>query len=64
VIRGLQGFRGIGLLSAVTIAAEAGDLRRFPTAPHFMAYTGPYPPARPFHRDQGADPASTKRGGC
>jgi transposase len=28
----LQAFRGIGFLSAVTIVAEAGDLRRFATA--------------------------------
>jgi transposase len=43
LIRALQAFRGIGLLSAVTIVAEAGDLRRFPTAPQFMAYTGAVP---------------------
>lgn len=43
VIAALQAFRGIGLLSAVTIVAEAGDLRRFPTAPQFMAYTGAVP---------------------
>jgi transposase len=43
VIQALQAFRGIGLLSAVTIVAEAGDLRRFPTAPHFMGYTGAVP---------------------
>lgn len=43
LIQALQAFRGIGLLSAVTIVAEAGDLRRFPTAPQFMAYTGAVP---------------------
>jgi transposase len=43
LIRALQAFRGIGFLSAVTIAAEAGDLRRFATAPQFMAYTGVVP---------------------
>jgi transposase len=43
VIRALQAFRGIGFLSAVTIVAEAGDLRRFRTAPQFMAYTGEVP---------------------
>jgi len=43
LIQALQAFRGIGLLSAVTIVAEAGQLRRFPTAPQFMAYTGAVP---------------------
>jgi len=43
VIVALQAFRGIGFVSAVTIVAEAGDLRRFPTAPQFMAYTGAVP---------------------
>ena len=43
LIQALQGLRGIGFISAVTIVAEAGDLRRFPTAPQFMAYTGAVP---------------------
>jgi len=43
LIRGLQAFRGIGFLSAVTLVAEAGDLRRFRTAPQFMAYAGIVP---------------------
>jgi transposase len=43
LITALQAFRGIGFVSAVTIVAEAGDLRRFPTAPQFMAYTGAVP---------------------
>lgn len=43
VIRALQAFRGIGFLSAVTIVAEAGDLRRFRTAPQLMAYAGTVP---------------------
>lgn len=43
LIAALQAFRGIGFLSAVTIVAEAGDLRRFRTAPQFMAYTGAVP---------------------
>jgi len=43
VIRALQAFRGIGFLTAVTIVAEAGDLRRFRTAPQFMAYAGVVP---------------------
>ena len=43
LVAGLQALRGIGLLSAVTIAAEAGDLRRFASARQFMAYTGLVP---------------------
>ena len=43
LIRALQAFRGIGFLSAATIVAESGNLRRFPTAPQFMAYTGAVP---------------------
>ena len=43
LIGALQAFRGIGFLSAVTIVAEAGDLRRFRTAPQFMAYAGAVP---------------------
>ncbi len=43
VIRALQAFRGIGFLSAVTLVAEAGDLRRFATAPQLMAYVGLVP---------------------
>lgn len=43
LLAALQALRGIGFLTAVTIAAEAGDLRRFPTARHFMAYTGLVP---------------------
>ena len=43
IVTALQAIRGIGFLSAVTIAAEAGDLRRFPTARQFMAYVGLVP---------------------
>jgi len=43
LIRALQAFRGIGFLSAVTLVAETGDLRRFRTAPQFMAYAGIVP---------------------
>lgn len=43
VIAALQAFRGIGFLSAVTIVAESGDLRRFPTPRQFMAYAGLVP---------------------
>jgi transposase len=43
LIRALQAFRGIGFLSAVTIVAETGNLRRFRTAPQLMAYAGVVP---------------------
>ena len=43
VIAALQAFHGIGFLSAVTIVAEVGDLRRFATAPQLMAYAGLVP---------------------
>jgi hypothetical protein len=40
LIAALQVLRGIAFLSAVTIAAEVGDFRRFPNAPGFMCFTG------------------------
>ncbi|MBV9132723.1 MAG: IS110 family transposase [Chloroflexi bacterium] len=43
LVDALQAIRGIGFLSAVTIVAEAGELRRFPTAAQFMGYTGAVP---------------------
>ena len=43
LITALQAIRGIGFLSAVTIAAETGDLRRFASARQFMAYVGLVP---------------------
>jgi len=43
LIKALQAFRGIALVSAVTIAAEVGDLRRFATAGQFMSYVGLVP---------------------
>jgi transposase len=43
LVKSLQAFRGISIVSAVTIAAEVGDLRRFATAPQFMAYVGLIP---------------------
>jgi transposase len=39
----LQAVRGIGFLTAVTIVAEAGDLRRFGSPRQFMAYAGLVP---------------------
>lgn len=43
LIAALQCIRGIAFLTAVTIVAEAGDLRRFKEARQFMAYTGLVP---------------------
>ena len=43
LVKALQAFRGIALVSAVTIAAEVGDLRRFATAGQFMSYVGLVP---------------------
>lgn len=39
----LRCFRGIDDLTALTIAAELGDARRFPSAPKLMAFTGLVP---------------------
>ena len=43
VIEGLMALRGISLLTATTIVAEIGDLRRFHSAPQLMAYLGVVP---------------------
>jgi len=40
LVKALQAFRGVSVVSAVTIAAEVGDLRRFATAGQFMSYVG------------------------
>jgi transposase len=40
LIAALQALRGIGFLSAVTIVAEVGDIRRFPNPRQLMAFTG------------------------
>ena len=39
----LRAFRGLDTLSAVTIASETCDFRRFPTAASYMAFTGLVP---------------------
>jgi transposase len=46
VVEALQALRGIRLATAATIAAEAGDLRRFDSARQFMAYLGLVPGER------------------
>ena len=43
LIRALQVFRGVGMLTAITLVSELGDFRRFPTARHLMAYVGIVP---------------------
>lgn len=43
LVKALQAFRGVSMVSAVTIAAEVGDLRRFATAGQFMSYIGLVP---------------------
>jgi len=40
LIRALQAFKGIKLLTAATIVAELGDLRRFPSAGKLMSFIG------------------------
>ena len=42
-VQRLRCFRGIDDLTALTIAAELGDARRFPNAPSVMAYVGLVP---------------------
>jgi transposase len=42
-VQRLRCFRGIDDLTALTIAAELGDARRFPTAPSAMAFVGLVP---------------------
>lgn len=43
VIEALMALRGVSLLTAVTVVAEIGDLRRFNNAPQLMAYLGLVP---------------------
>jgi len=43
VVQALQAMRGIQLVTAVGLAAEIGDFRRFLSAPQFMAYLGLVP---------------------
>ena len=43
VIAALQALRGVGLVTAVTLVAELGDLRRFRTPRELMAYAGVVP---------------------
>ena len=43
LVRNLQAFRGIRLVTAVGLAAEIGDFARFPRASKFMAFVGLVP---------------------
>lgn len=43
VVQGLQALRGIAQISAVTIAAELGQISRFESARELMAYSGTVP---------------------
>lgn len=43
VIEGLTALRGVNLLTATTVVAEIGDLKRFANAPQLMAYLGVVP---------------------
>jgi transposase len=43
VIKGLQALRGVAQISAVTIAAELGNISRFESARQLMAYSGTIP---------------------
>lgn len=43
VVKAIQAMRGVSFVSAVTVAAETGDLRRFDTPRQFMSYLGLVP---------------------
>jgi len=43
LVKALQALRGIRLVTAVTVAAELGEMSRFVTAPQLMAYIGLVP---------------------
>ncbi len=43
VVEAYQAMRGVAFLTAVTLVVEIGDVRRFETAPQFMAYLGLVP---------------------
>ena len=43
VVKAIQAMRGVSFISAVTVAAETGDLRRFDKPRQFMSYLGLVP---------------------
>lgn len=56
VIQALMALRGVNLLTATTVVAEVGDVRRFARASQLMAYLGLVPSER-------SSGGSTRRGG-
>jgi transposase len=46
IVAALQAMRGVAFLSAVVLAAEVGDFRRFATPRRLMAWLGPVPSER------------------
>jgi len=54
--KALQAFRGVKLLTAVTVAAEVFDMRRFESAGRFMSFLG----IVPGERTTGFDPHRTR----
>lgn len=56
VIEALMALRGVNLLTATTVVAEVGDLRRFANAPQLMAYLGLVP-------SEYSSGGNTRRGG-
>jgi transposase len=56
VIEALMALRGVSLLTATTIVAEVGDLKRFASAPQLMAYLGLVP-------SEHSSGGNTRRGG-
>jgi transposase len=67
IVTALQALRGVNLIVAVTFVAEIGDLRRFESPRHLMAYLGLVPsersrPARRHHQG-GQRPCPASAGG-
>ena len=56
IIEALMALRGVSLLTAATVVAEIGDLKRFANAPQLMAYLGLVP-------SKYSSGGSTRRGG-
>lgn len=56
VIQALMALRGVNMLTAATVVAEVGDLKRFAHAPQLMAYLGLVP-------SEYSSGGSTRRGG-
>jgi transposase len=69
VVTALQALRGVNLIVAVTFVAEIGDLRRFESPRHLMAYLGLVPsehalPATPSGAAASPRPAMAGSGIC